>query len=160
MDGTEISKEEATSFIKQISGKKAKATVFYGGALNLEIGEMGEKAITTQGGKTFMSPVGEYSMCIDGNWMVSNQKEQIVRDGSTGSDDSEKIKKFIGDVCLSKIDFIDNFKVVSITLSDNKEINITGTDKNCDYFYISSRNNDEGYLVLTSDFKFKKIPRN
>lgn len=159
MDGTEISKEEAFKLIEQIKGKAVKAHVRYGGAIHLEIGEITDELDTTPKGETFSSPVGEYSVSIDGDWVVSNKKKRIKRDDSTGSKDSEKIHNFVGNSTIIGLGIVDNKKTVNIILNNDVEIGITGTTSDSDYFYLTSRGNKLEGLVLSSQFKFIKIPR-
>lgn len=161
MDGTEISLEEALKVIEKLIGKTVKVTVWYGGVLNLEFGEIKNELVTTPGGKKFTHPSGEYSVSIDGNWVLSKKEGQLFGSEYLDFKDAEKYNTFIGETKILGIDIVEKTKVFSFVLEDNKEIQITGSDQESNrYFYLSSRDEAEDGLELTSDFKFKKIPRN
>jgi len=161
MNGTEISKAEALMLLERIIGMPVTVSVWYGGVLNLEFGDTKDTLITMPGGKTYMAPKGEYSVSIEGNWVLSNSEGQLFGSEYIDFKDAEKYNNFIGQTKILGIDVVENMKVFTFALDEGKEVIVTGTTSESNgYFYLSSKDKAEDGLFLDSNFKFKKIPRN
>jgi hypothetical protein len=154
MNNAELSRETILSVFDKMKDKPVTPFVWYAGVLDLEIGNLIDVEDTTPGGKTFMTQRGEYSLTIWGKWVIQDRSSQISQADYDNGLSADDIKRFLGTSKLKGITIDKNPRVVTLDLSNDKQIMIIDAGISRDYLYLSTRDEIGASVVLNSDFKF------
>lgn len=137
-----ITPEIALGIIKKITKKVTRPVINFDGTIILEIGDA----------------VKEYTLRIEGSWVLDNGKQQLWSQDFVTLRDEEKIEKFIGVSQISGVNLGD--KHLSFVIGNGVEINVMNFNPKTNHFFTLTPHiiGEDNILVLNSDFEYSLNP--